>query len=59
MSIFTLREQLQGIPGAERLVMDYEGGGKTQVFSIDETKVRLGPNATAEEIKAALHEVMK
>ncbi|WP_375413091.1 hypothetical protein [uncultured Bradyrhizobium sp.] len=53
MSITTLREELKGISGAERLVMNYEDGGKVQVFSIDDVAVRVGPNATIDEIKEA------
>ena len=48
MSIHTLREQ--GLPG---LTMRYEEGGKVQVFEMNGKEVRLGPNATDEEIKAA------
>lgn len=54
MSIATLREELRGMPGAERLVMNYDEGGKVQVFSIDDVAVRVGPMATAAEIKDAL-----
>ena len=51
MSIQTLREQ--GFPG---LTMRYEDGGQVQVFMWNDKLVRLGPNATDEEIKAALLE---
>ena len=53
MSISVFRAGLQGIPGAERMIMSYEDGGKVQVFSIDGTKVRVGPNATPAEVKEA------
>ncbi len=51
MSIHTLREQ--GLAG---LTMRYEDGGKVQVFMMDGKEVRLGPNATDEDIKAAFKE---
>lgn len=51
MSIHTLREQ--GLAG---ITMRYEEGGKVQVFMMDGKEVRLGPNATDEEIKAAFKE---
>lgn len=53
MSIQSLREELAGVPGAERLTMQYDDGGKVQVFSIDQTAVRLGPTATTAEIRDA------
>lgn len=53
MSINTLREQLQDIPGAGSLIMSYEDGGKVQVFTIGDRSVRLGPGATAADIRAA------
>jgi len=51
MSIQNLREQ-----GLKGLTMRYEDGGKVQVFMMDGKEVRLGPTATAEEIKAAFKE---
>lgn len=54
MSILVYREALRDIvPGSERLLMQYEDGGKIQVFSIDERAVRVGPMATPEEVKEA------
>jgi len=51
MSIHSLREQ--GLPG---ITMRYEEGGKVQVFMMNGKEVRLGPDATAEQIKAAFKE---
>lgn len=57
MSIQSFRDGLQGIPGYERLTMSYENGGKTQVFAIDKKVVRLGPNATAAEVREAFEKL--
>jgi hypothetical protein len=51
MSIQGLREQ--GMPG---ITMRYEDGGKVQVFTWDGKEVRVGPDATDEEIVAAFEE---
>lgn len=48
MSIHTLREA--GLPG---VTMDYEDGGKVQVYRMDGRVIRVGPVATDEEIIAA------
>jgi hypothetical protein len=53
MSMQDYREGLVGIPGAERLTMRYEDGGKIQAFSIDDKTVRVGPTARPAEVKAA------
>jgi hypothetical protein len=45
VSIHTLRDA--GLPG---LTMDYEDGGKIQVFRMNGRVVRVGPTATDEEI---------
>lgn len=47
------REFLQGIPGAENLVMRYEDGGAVQAFSIGNLTVRVGPLASHQEIRDA------
>lgn len=39
-----------GLPG---VTMTYEQGGAIQVFKMGEKEVRLGPQASIEEIKAA------
>lgn len=49
MSVRILREQ--GLPG---LTMRYEEGGAVQVYEMDGREVRLGPDASIDEIKAAL-----
>ena len=51
MSIRTLRDQ-----GMKGLTMRYEEGGKVQVFMMGGKEIRLGPDATDEEIKAAFEE---
>ncbi|MBP1091937.1 hypothetical protein [Bradyrhizobium diazoefficiens] len=51
MSIHTLRES--GLPG---VTMDYEEGGKVQVYRMNGRVVRVGPAATDEEIIAALRD---
>jgi len=51
MSIRTLRDQ-----GMKGLTMRYEEGGKVQVFMMGDKEVRLGHDATDEEIKAAFEE---
>lgn len=54
MSINNLRESLSHIPGGENLTMRYGQGGRTQIFTIDGKDVELGPDATAQDIEAAL-----
>jgi len=59
MGIMDLRAELSGkVPGAERLIMNYEDGGKVQVFSIEELSVRVGPMATVSNIEAAFKDAM-
>lgn len=54
MSINALRESLSHIPGGSNLTMRYGHGGRTQIFTIGEDEVELGPDATASDIEAAL-----
>ncbi|MGM4997834.1 hypothetical protein AB8A05_04150 [Tardiphaga sp. 538_B7_N1_4] len=58
MSIRELREELKDMPGSHELVMDYEDGGKVQVFRMGKITVRLGPMATSAQVKAALLEAL-
>ncbi|UFW75502.1 hypothetical protein [Bradyrhizobium sp. WU425] len=51
MSIHTLREA--GLPG---LTMDYEEGGKVQVYRMNGRVVRVGPVATDAEIITAFRQ---
>lgn len=51
MSIQELREQ--GLPG---LTMRYEEGGRVQVYTWNGKEVRLGPDASDEDIVAAFKE---
>jgi hypothetical protein len=44
---------LSGVEGAERLVMNYEGGGKVEVYSIDDRAVRVRAGARIDEIEQA------
>lgn len=64
MGIVDLRREFlekpeMSVPGAERLVMHYEDGGRVQVFSIDSVSARVGPTATSVEIRDALLEAIK
>ena len=54
MSINTLREALSDIPGGMQMTMRYGSGGRTQVFTIGDQEVEVGPDATAEDIRDAL-----
>ena len=56
MSIRELREQLSDIPGASTMTMEYENGGRIQVFKIGEVEVRLESGLTnlAPAIRAAI-----
>lgn len=54
MSINNLRESLSHIPGGKDLTMRYGKGGLTQIFTIDDKEIELGPDATAQDIEDAL-----
>ena len=54
MSINTFRESLKHIPGGSNMTMRYGNGGRTQIFSIGDEEVEVGPDATAQDIEAAL-----
>lgn len=54
MSINAFREALSDIPGGMQMTMRYGDGGRTQIFKIGEDEVEVGPDATAEDIRAAL-----
>lgn len=52
--IHDLRQELSDVPGAHQLIMNYEDGGRVQVFTMGDISARVGPMATSAEIKAAL-----
>ena len=54
MSITAFRQALSHIPGAANMTMRYGHGGRTQVFTIGEDEVEVGPDATPADIEAAL-----
>lgn len=54
MSINAFREALSDIPGGQGMTMRYGNGGHTQIFRIGDDEVEVGPDATAEDIRAAL-----
>lgn len=54
MSIQSIREALNHIPGGSSATMRYGAGGRTQIFMIGEEEVEVGPEATASDIEAAL-----
>ncbi len=51
--IGSVRDALQGIPGAEACLMRYEDGGKVQAFSIGDVTVRVPAAATCSDIRSA------
>ncbi|UZE51906.1 hypothetical protein ONR75_15860 [Rhodopseudomonas sp. P2A-2r] len=58
--IASVREALQGIPGAETCLMRYEDGGAVQAFIIGDMTARVGASATVGDIRAAfLAEIAK
>jgi hypothetical protein len=59
MSIQAFREALKHIPGAGQMVMRYGAGGRTQIFTVGENEVEVGPDATAADIEAALERKKK
>lgn len=61
MSIMDYRKALDGIPGAERLIMNYgrDGDVEVQVFSIDDLSVRVCATAGPAEVKRAFLDVLK
>lgn len=54
MSINAVREALKHLPGGKDLTMRYGSGGRTQIFMIGEEEVEVGPDATPQDIEAAL-----
>ncbi len=60
MGIQDYRMELVGaVPGAERLIMNYEDGGAIEVFSIDGWYVKLRPGAKPAEVKQAFLDTIK
>jgi len=59
MSINAIRKALEHIPGAKNLTMRYGLGGRTQIFTINDEEVEVGPDATAADIEAALESKKK
>lgn len=59
MSIQAVRDALRHLPGGDKITMRYGDGGRTQVFTIGDQDVEVGPDATAAEIEAAFHETKK
>lgn len=59
MSITNFRQALAHIPGGANLTMRYGQGGRTQVFTIGEEEVEVGPDATAGDIEAALEAALE
>lgn len=58
MGIYDLKQELSDVPGIERLVMDYEPVTGWQLFRIGDAVGRVRPDATAQEIRAALLEAL-
>jgi hypothetical protein len=59
MSIQAVRDALKHLPGGDKITMRYGDGGRTQVFTIGEQAVEVGPEATTAEIEAAFNESKK
>lgn len=59
MSINSVREALKHIPGGSSMTMRYGNGGRTQIFTIGEEEVEVGPDASASDIEAALERKKK
>ena len=59
MSIQAFRDALRHIPGGDAMTMRYGQGGRTQIFKIGDEEVEVGPDATAEDIEAALERKKK
>lgn len=51
--IGSVRDALQGIPGAETCLMRYEDGGAVQAFIIGDVTVRVPAASTCDDVRAA------
>lgn len=59
MSIHSIRQDLKHLPGGAGATMRYGDGGRTQIFTIGDVTVEVGPEATSRDIEAAFHEAKK
>lgn len=59
MSIQAIRDGLKHLPGGKTATMRYGEGGRSQIFTIGDVSVEVGPEATSSDIEQAFHEAKK